>query len=151
MRISGITDMKHGCAWFGQVHKHNSACCRQGHTDLTRTISDASDAAGRHKHIEPIDRIGFPSARAKSNVRNYRWLFTMRLLSLLALIMHSQRKTCRQADVHNGGTSLNFGQFTALCGNKTHNVKIIPRDVGGISIIFSKWDVRATRSLDSPP
>lgn len=37
---------------------HNSPCYRQGHADLTRTVSGASDAEPNGiKHIEPIDRI----------------------------------------------------------------------------------------------
>lgn len=45
-------------AWFGQIRMQNSPCCRQGHADLTRTVSGASDAEPDGiKHIEPIDRI----------------------------------------------------------------------------------------------
>lgn len=126
-------------AWFRQVRKHNSACCRQGHADLTRTVSGASDAAGRHKQIEPIDR-GFPPARESKEQCEKLQVALLCVcpislsLFLLLLIMNSKsRRKTWQADatcVTAGGRGLSAPpKFQAIHrvtrdNDVTHNVKI---------------------------
>lgn len=84
---------------------HNSPCCRQGHADLTRTVSGASDAEPDGiKHIEPIDRV---SAReSKEQCEKLQVVFSYPLLILIMYLKCCEKNVTNRPMIYNSALSL---------------------------------------------
>jgi hypothetical protein len=122
----------------------NPPCCRQGHADLTRTVSGASDAAGRHKRIEPIDRI--PSRESKEQCEKLQVASLVRTCApLLLLIIYLKSQREKRTDVYTGSAGslrlplsllapIFFGAVRPVTWRRDGKTAATPRDNGKI------WD-----------